>query len=1153
MHTQGESIVAARPTRAFLRPTRLAARLRRLIVGVLCVALALPVLATIDNARAPDLSFEHLATGPVLPSVARDFAVDPASGVVYAATNAGVFRSDDNGDTWQPASRGLADVDVQNVLVDAQRGALYAAIFGLGVFVSEDGATTWRNASRGIQGRPLTAIALDPQTGMLYAGTDGYGLYTSRDGGARWETAGGGLMNQFVARLAPGLRPGELFAATDRGIFHSLDAAASWGQLAAAAPPTPAWAFAIDPDSGMVYAATSRGVLRFEPQGARLRLAFTSLNQLRAQTLALDPQTGHLYAGTWNNGVWRSTDRGATWSNLNAGLRSTRIQTLRVDATGQRLLAGTDSGVFYLDTSGDEWQPARATPASRNVISLAVDQITGDVYAGSSGGGVFRSSDGGASWQVASIGLSNGLAQSIALDRGAGMIYVGTPAGVFRSRLGRIEWHPSGAELAGVDVASIAPDERSGYLFAVTGRGDVFRSIDQGASWQLVDDLRQLFARTIAVSAWSGAIYVGAFRGGVARSLDQGFTWQPVGRALPDPNVEALLVDERDGALYAGTLSGAVFRTADGGATWQRVGESLAARILGLALDDQGDTVLAATSAGLFRFDAEAGAWLPDDDGLSHSYILALAVHRDSGMVYAGTRGGGAFRRQAGAPAWQPINTGLSDAAIGSLVSDGQAGELWAAVPGWGVFRTDDGGRSWRAANAGLPDFDVRALAGDAADGSVWAATGAGVFQLPQSSGVWQPAAATVAQFAGLLLPLGDQHGVVGRLAGAGDAAGVSEQFVWASVGGGGAWAQVSAGMNLARAVALPSTAGNAAQERVASAWGAQIAQTSLPDGYGPAPLGWMWLRAWMWHSASWLRVNAPWWWVAVLAGVGLALAAGLIARLSLAIRFGVPVAVAVLHPRRMPAYARSRVLDRAWPRWDASLKGQLYRYGDVKPVDMPDVPGPFRSYALQRYMETHGNEQPIARQGDRVWLNSSERTQAWLRDWQALSRELKGQKFRWLKRERADRLAAILADALGVRLLPPQDVESVRAYAVAQEKGRAPELPALSLLFVSDNEPGAGALRHLSVALRRVNQTTAPHAADGASDPIGVIIPLGRPGTQRDVAATLQRVLVQTELVARMVILDGDRALDVLAAREPAEALRRHIANATREPAASP
>ncbi len=1141
MHAQSESVVAARPARTFLRPTRLAAWLRRIVVGAVCVALALPTLAALDNARAPDIPFEHLATGPVLPAVVRDFAADPASGALYAATSAGVFRSDDDGDSWQPASRGLADVDVQNVVVDAQRGALYAAVFGLGVFVSDDDATTWRNASQGIQGRPVTAMALDPQTGVLYAGTDGYGLYISRDGGARWQTAGGGLMNHFVARLAPGPRPDELFAATDRGIFRSVDAAATWEQLAATAPPTPAWSFAIDPDSGVVYAATNQGVLRFEPQGARLRLAYTGLNQLRAQAVALDPQTGHLYAGAWNEGVWRSTDRGATWRPLNAGLRSMRIQTLRMDADGRRLLAGTESGVFYLETGKDVWQAARATPASRNVISLAVDQMTGEVYAGTSGGGVFRSSDDGTSWQAVSIGLGNGLAQTIALDRGGGMIYVGTPQGVFRSPLNPIRWQLSGAELAGVDVASIVADARSGYLFAVTGRGDVFRSIDQGASWQLVDGLRQLFARTIAVSAYSGAIYVGAFRGGVARSLDQGFNWEPIGRNLPDPNIEALLVDERDGALYAGTLNGAVFRTVDGGISWRRIGESLAARILGLALEGEGDALLAATSAGLFRFDASLDAWVRDDVGLTHSYILALATYHDGGVVYAGTRGGGAFSRRTGEPTWQPNNTGLSDAAIVGLVSDGQTGALWAAVPGWGVFRTQDGGQSWQAANAGLPDFDVRSLAADTADASLWVTTRAGLFQLSQAGEVWQPAAATVAQVAGLVLPLGG-HAVVVRPGGDVLAAGPNEQFVWASAGGGGAWAQMSAGMNLARAVALPAAAGDAAPQRVASAWGAEIAQASLSAGYAEMPLAWMWLRAWVWHSAAWLQTNAPWWWAAALAAGSVALAVGLISRLSLAIRYGVPVAVGVLYPRRMPLYARSRALDRAWPRWEAWLKAQLYRYGDVRPVDLPRVPGPFRSYALQRYMDAHADAQPIAKQGERVWLESGDRVQAWLRDWQALSRELRGQRFRWLKRERADRLAAILADALGVRLLPARDVESVRAYGVVQVADRAAELPPFGLLFVSDNEPSAGTLRHLSVALRQISEAGAPRRADGVADPIGVIIPLARPGAQRDVAATLYRVLVQTELVTRMVVLDGDHALDVLAAREPARALRRHI-----------
>ena len=1132
------------------RPARVAVALRRLVVGLLCVVLAAPVLAAIDNALTPGISFERAATGPVLPSVVRDFAVDEATGIIYAATNAGVFRSDDGGDTWQPASRGLADVDVQNVVFDARNATLYAAVYGLGVFVSDDGATNWRDASQGIQGRQLTAIALDPHTGLLYAGTDGYGLYTSKDRAARWETAGNGLTNQVIARLTPGLQPGELFAATDRGIFHSLDAATNWEQLAATAPPTPAWSFAIDSQTGVVFAATDQGVLRFEPQGARLRLTYTGINQLRVQAVELDRRTGDLYAGTLISGVLRSTDQGATWSPLSAGLFSTRIQTLRMDASGDYVLAGSDSGVFRLKTDASEWHAARDMPVSRNVVTLQVDQTTGDVYAGAPGGGVFHSSDGGASWQPASVGLDNTLVQSLALDRSGGMIYAGTPSGVFRASLNRLQWQVSGADLAGVDVPTVIVHGHSGGLFAVTGRGDVFRSTDQGASWQLVEELRQLFARTLAVSAYSGAIYVGAFRGGVAQSLDQGFNWQPIGRGLPDPNVESLFVDERDGTLYAGTLSGGVFR-AMGGGSWQRVGESLSARVLGLTFDAHSDGLLAATSAGLFRFDSQAGAWEAAGDGLSHSYILALAAHRNSGVLYAGTRGGGAFRLNSGEQTWRPVNAGLSDAAIVSLVADDRTGALFSAVTGWGVFRSDDAGRTWRTANARLPDYAVRSLALDAEDGSLWAMTGSGPVRSADQGETWAPATTTAGQAVGLVLPSSGFGYVTQTTNGEAD----TRQQMWSAFGGGGAWAQLATDLGLTRAAIQRAPGGEPNQSRVLSAWGADIAQ-SAPGSYGRVPLGWMWFRAWVWSGTAWLRANAPWWWIAVLGLVGLGLIAWLVSRASLSIRFGVPIATSVFQPKRAPQFARPQALDRAWPQWERWLKADLYRYGEVKPVDLPRIPGPLRAYALQRYYDHHSSRQLLAKQDQRISTTSGGRLQDWLRDWLALSRELKGQRFRWLKRERADRLASILADALGVRVLPARDFESVRAYGVVPASEPAPEqsseqmsmpLPPFGLLFVSDPEPSAGTLRHLSVALRQTGESAAPQGAraSDSADHIGVVIPLAKSGTQRDVAATLQRVLVQTELSWRMVVLDGDAVLDVLAARDPAEALSRHIAAA--------
>ena len=64
---------------------------------------------------------------------------------VYAVTEATLYRSDDAGQTWQPAADGLSADGIAALAVDPrQPQRLYAATAAGTLYLSEDGATTWR-------------------------------------------------------------------------------------------------------------------------------------------------------------------------------------------------------------------------------------------------------------------------------------------------------------------------------------------------------------------------------------------------------------------------------------------------------------------------------------------------------------------------------------------------------------------------------------------------------------------------------------------------------------------------------------------------------------------------------------------------------------------------------------------------------------------------------------------------------------------------------------------------------------------------------------------------------------------------------------------------------------------------------------------------
>ena len=111
-----------------------------------------------------------------------------------------------------------------------------------------------------------------------------------------------------------------------------------------------------------------------------------------------------VFAGTLGGGVFRSTDGGQSWIELNDGLGDTFVHALA--ANGATLLAGTENaGVFRSTDRGVTWRPSNQGIENVYVRSLVVSGAT--ILAGSHGAGVFRSTDGGASWRPSNQGLPN--------------------------------------------------------------------------------------------------------------------------------------------------------------------------------------------------------------------------------------------------------------------------------------------------------------------------------------------------------------------------------------------------------------------------------------------------------------------------------------------------------------------------------------------------------------------------------------------------------------------------------------------------------------------------------------------------------------------------------------------------------------------------
>lgn len=266
----------------------------------------------------------------------------------------------------------------------AQRGISYAA--------AEESLGAWSPLGPGNVGGRTRALIVDPRSpDTLYAGGVAGGVWKTTDGGRSWTA-----MDDFAANLAVGslamdpADPDIVYAGTGEGyfnedavrgagIFKTTDGGLTWRQLAAT-------------DNPSFHYVNDIAVSRHDPR--------------------------RVYAAT-RTGVWRSKDRGRTWSHVLApkAYGGCLDLALRTDRKSDSLLAscGTRKGIAgvwrneaaerrggweeVLSEQGMGRTALAIAPSDQDVVyALASTNQKGNFYWGLLG--VFRSDDGGRTWSA---------------------------------------------------------------------------------------------------------------------------------------------------------------------------------------------------------------------------------------------------------------------------------------------------------------------------------------------------------------------------------------------------------------------------------------------------------------------------------------------------------------------------------------------------------------------------------------------------------------------------------------------------------------------------------------------------------------------------------------------------------------------------------
>jgi photosystem II stability/assembly factor-like uncharacterized protein len=335
---------------------------------------------------------------------------------------------------------------------------------------------------------------------------------------------------------------------------------------------------------------TKKGGFVIEPNGSRWRISGPLCETWPLYDMNWDPRDGAIYAAGGNEwygaAVWRSTDRGKTWTHSSNGLTygegedAPKLNTVwNVTPADDALYAGVEpAGLFRSEDKGrtwrhveglrrhrttPEWQPGAGGlclhtivphPTNRDRLWVAISAV-----------GTFETRDGGETWETRNKGV-------------------------------RAEFAPVRYPEFGQCVHKLVMAAGDGERLYQQNHCGVYRSDDGGSNWQeITEGLPSDFGfpmvrhprdpQSVYVIPLNGAEhgrYVPDGKAAVWRTRDGGATWSRLDRGLPQEHAyigvlrEAMAIDSADPpGIYFGTSTGELYASLDGGDSWRVIASRL--------------------------------------------------------------------------------------------------------------------------------------------------------------------------------------------------------------------------------------------------------------------------------------------------------------------------------------------------------------------------------------------------------------------------------------------------------------------------------------------------------------------------------------------------------------------------------------------------
>lgn len=482
-----------------------------------------------------------------------------------------------------------------------------------------------------------------------------------------------------------------VLAGTIAGINRSTDYGADWASV------TSSITLCFASIDSIIIAGTDAGVILSSDMGAAWIMPDTSM---RYYITSLAVKDTIIFAGTLQNGIFRSTNFGTSWTAVDSGLGDFQNLVEAIAVKGDTIFAGTHSGLCFSTNNGNKWTTVSGDALNSLQFINCIASYNSFIFVGTPGG-MFRSTDNGYSWETDNNGISFG-ASIFSIFVTDSDVFIGTTERVYKSTDNGASWtkSDSGLPVYPKQVFSIAsgPNKTGGTnLYAATDNG-VYLSIDNGANWE-AENKGTVDNEVRSITGLGPKVFAVINGSPIFFSTDYGTTW----RAAKDsglvtkvnPNLTATSY-----GLYAATSDSGIFVSSDNGDNWKSINGGVMDTLHPLDIVQSGPNLIVSTNNnGIFLSSDNGTNWKIASNNMPKSVSALSIVDSNIFAVFEY----GMYRSTDNGENWIKVNnfyyTGYFNGQTGIVSADGvlflSNGHAGIVDTTGGYFRSTDNGKTW--------------------------------------------------------------------------------------------------------------------------------------------------------------------------------------------------------------------------------------------------------------------------------------------------------------------------------------------------------------------------------------------------------------------------------------------------------------------------